>query len=120
MYERDYIMREIQNMTQFIAKLVFERNTQSYTVIDEFGNLSQIGLLHEQLNHLIYLGKINEAENLLFDSIKSEPDMNYLQLAVDFYSELNHMSHTTLRRNNFSPQEIAEGLNDVKKFYGIK
>jgi hypothetical protein len=67
---------------------------------------------------LITDSKINEAEDLLFESIDTF-DSNYLLLALDFYARLNEYDDDDLKQCNFSREEIDDGLMEVKKLFGL-
>ncbi len=61
-------------------------------------------------------GKINEAENLLFENLDTD-NKRYMELALDFYERLNNFEDDFLEENNFSREEIEEGLKEIfKKF----
>ena len=62
--------------------------------------------------------KINEAEDLLFDSLDLD-NKKYLEVAIDFYSRLTKLDDATLELNDFTKEEIAEGLADASNKYGI-
>ena len=67
---------------------------------------------------LLSEGKINQAEDLLFEDF--DPKYNRdLMVALDFYNRLNNFDDNYLRENNFSREEIEEGLRDVVKRAGI-
>ncbi len=65
---------------------------------------------------LLEQGKINEAENLLFENLDTD-NKRYMELALDFYERLNNFEDDFLEENNFSREEIEEGLKEIfKKF----
>lgn len=75
-------------------------------------------MLHRRLLQLLKEGKINEAENMLFEEVDTN-DIKYLELALDFYNRLNEMDDEFLENNNFSRKEVEEGLKDLLKEFGI-
>lgn len=117
MYQEDWVIRQIQNMVQMIAKLVFNKETTEYEIIDE-ANQTETDRLHIRLVDLLCGLKINEAENLLFESMKSG-NLDYLLVAVDFYARLNEIDEADLVKNNFSRDEMESGLEEIKKYYDI-
>jgi hypothetical protein len=117
MYQQDWIMRQIQGMVQMIARIIFGKDTITYQLTYET-NTQKTDLLYKELLGLLNSFKINEAENLLFDSIEIN-DLNYLKIAVDFYNRLNKLSDVQLENANFSRDEIKTGLNDIVKIFGI-
>lgn len=118
MWEQDYIMRLIGDMIKFIAKVFLGKSQISYKISYEDEH-SHTDLLHKQLLELIELGKTNEAENLLFEEMDTN-NMEYLELALDFYQRLSKLNDDFLERNNFSREEIIEGLKDLAKEFGLE
>jgi hypothetical protein len=117
MYEQDWIMRQIKLMTAAIAKIVFGKDVAMYEMQDEAGQ-TETDKLHLYLLRLIDEGKINEAEDLLFESLSST-DNDSLLLAVDFYQRLNALGNDELKLGNFSRQEIYDGLREVESIYRL-
>lgn len=121
MFENDYILRQIEMMTGFLAKLIFGKESPEYEIIlDNEGNPLGEGELALKLRRMIELGEINEAENLLFDSIESEQKPEYLEIAIDFYDRLSKLDEAKLDRCDFCLAEVLEGLENVKEKYGIE
>jgi len=117
MYQEDWLMRQIGSIVKLIAKLVFKKDTINYEIINEVAN-TETDLLYKQLIELLNSLQINEAENLLFKSIKTN-DLNYLKIAIDFYSRLNQLSKEQLKEGNFSREEIRSGIEDISKMFGV-
>lgn len=65
MFEQDYVMRLIKEMVRAILKLLFNIDTESPTV-DLLENREEKETL-ENLLDMVDAGKINEAENRLYD-----------------------------------------------------
>lgn len=117
MYEHDYIMRLVRDMVKFIAKVFLRKDDVKYELSHE-EKLSQTDVLHKQLIILISEGRINEAENLLFENLDTD-NTKYLELSIDFYNRLNEMEDDFLEESNFSRQEVEEGLRAIMKEFGI-
>ena len=86
MYEQDYIMRLIQEMVRAVLKLIFHIDTESPA-----GKLLEDSEEKAGLDTLLNLadeGKINEAENTVFE-ITENMDYKKLEAALLFYSYLN-------------------------------
>gem|GEM_PF-333133 len=109
--KNDWIVRQIEGMAKMLAKIIFNKESTDYQISEET-NQSDTGLLFLQLTELIDSGKINEAENLLFDKLDPS-NKRYLELAIDFYSKLNSLSDASLEKSEFSREEINEGLTSV-------
>ena len=110
-------MRQIELIARYIAESVFKKKSTEYKIIEK-ENLSDTDKLHNKLVNLINENKINEAEDLLFDSLDLD-NKKYLEVAIDFYARLTKLDDATLELNDFTKEEIAEGLADVSNKYGI-
>ena len=116
-FQQDFIMRQIELIAKYIAESIFKKKSTEYKIIEK-ENLSDTDKLHNKLVNLINENKINEAEDLLFDSLDLD-NKKYLEVAIDFYSRLTKLDDATLELNDFTKEEIAEGLADVSNKYGI-
>lgn len=117
MYEQDYIMRAISNLIYFLARIVTGKDTATY-VVSMSEEHKGSDLLHQTIVDLLAGGKINEAENLLFEEFDPD-DQNYILVALDFYQRLNALDDQALQQNDFSREEIEEGLRDMASRAGI-
>lgn len=67
---------------------------------------------------MIDAGKINEAENRLYDLIIAT-DMGSLETALLFYSYLNDKTDKFLEENNFRREEVKLGMENVADVFGL-
>lgn len=116
MFEQDYVMRLITEIIRTILKLLFNIDTASPTV-ELLENKEEKETL-ENLLDMVDTGKINEAENKLYDLI-SDTDMNSLEVALLFYSYLNDKTDDFLEANEFSREEIKLGIENVADIFGL-
>ena len=114
-FENDWIMRQINTLVQFAARVVFKKDAVSYEIEDE-DRLTDTDRLYLRLRELLKEGKICEAEDLLFDS-RTDTDA-YLALALDFYQRLSKLSDEELEQRNFSRQEIYDGIKETVMRHG--
>ncbi|NLJ78696.1 MAG: hypothetical protein GX329_04975 [Tissierellia bacterium] len=117
MYEQDYIMRTITNLIRFLSKIIFGKDIAVYG-LSKGGEHIQSDRLHRKLLALLSEGKINEAEDLLFEKFNPK-DTRQMMVAIDFYQRLNNLDDEFLKENNFSRKEIEEGLRDIASKAGI-
>lgn len=119
--ENDYILKMIKSALQGIAYILKGKKSIEENIDLKRENivLNEEELLELTIIHLLSECKINEAENILFESIKKNKSPKYLSLAFFFYNEINEWSNEKLSDCNFSRDEILNGLNDVKKIYDI-
>lgn len=117
MYEEDYIMRSKTNFIRLLSKKIYGKDIAVYE-LSENEEYTQNDNLHKRLLALLSEGKINEAENQLFEKINFK-DNRTIMIAIDFYQRLNNLDNEFLQANNFSREEIEEGLRDIAKRSGI-
>jgi hypothetical protein len=115
-FEQDYVMRLIKEMVRAILKLVFNIDTDS--PISELLEDSEEKATLNKLLDMIDEGKVNEAENEIYEMTENL-DKNYLEVALLFYSYLNDKSEEFLEENNFSRDEVKEGLETIVSRYGL-
>jgi ribosome assembly protein YihI (activator of Der GTPase) len=115
-FEQDYVMRLIKEMVRAILKLLFNIDTDSPT--SELLEDSEKKATLDTLLDMIDDGKVNEAENEIYE-LTENLDQNYLKVALLFYSYLNDKSDEFLEDNNFSRDEVKEGLETIVSRYGL-
>lgn len=115
----DYILRQIEDMTRFLASVLFMKRPATVEVMDEEANVTAEYLLLHRVRELLAERQINAAENLLFDTLAEDPRPEYLPVAIEFYDALHHMSDALLAASDFSRQEVAEGLAAITRLYGM-
>ena len=116
-FTQDWIMRQIQMIAQFLAKLLFGKETTDYIVEDELA-LNGTDLLYKALCALLEKGEIGKAEDVLFEALENGGKEN-LEVAIDFYSKLNKMTDAQLKAGNFSREEVEDGLRNAAAMFGL-
>lgn len=127
MVEKDYIMRIIHEMVRTILKLIFhiDEAEEEQLVFLEGKNQD----LFQRLCALADSGKINEAENMLYENIEEENEegenwqgekenLDNLKLSLAFYDYLNTKNNDFLEEHDYSREEIGDGIKTVMKMYG--
>ena len=118
MFNKDFLVRQIELMTESIACLVLDKETTAKYVIRSEVNQAETDLFYALICDLVTKKRINEAENLLFNML--DPDnRDHLAIATDFYSRLNSMTEKELDKADFSRNEIAVGLNEVRAIFAL-
>ena len=115
--EKDYILRMIKDLTKSIAHLILGKAEIEYE-LPEDNQYSKVDFLYVKLIELVNLGQINESEDLLFDEINPS-DMRQFEMAMSFYLYLNDFGDDYLERNNYSRDEITEGIKSICEEYGV-
>ncbi|AZV56632.1 MULTISPECIES: DUF6483 family protein [Clostridium] len=111
----DYILRIIESIGEFAGKVLFNKQSKEFKNIDVQSMTIQ-DVLPILLKKLVFQGKYNEAENLLFEELEKNPSNDLIKIGKDFYNILLLKSDEDLTKANFSREEIFQGLNDMKKF----
>ena len=112
--EKDYIMRIIKEMVRVLFSLLFGKEYVS--VEREAENKYEIsGKRLTDLLDMIDHGEINE--NLLLEEIDYGRKEDVAAAAL-FYQHLSGKKSDFLRQNDYSKEEVLEGLNHVLRQVG--
>lgn len=120
MFEQDYIMRLIRELVRAVCKLIFHIDTETPGL--ELFDAEREQEQREALEGIIRLadqGRINEAENLLFEW-PGDANQETLKMALVFYAHLNEKTDAFLAEHDFSREEIRDGLHEVMSRYGLE
>ena len=109
--EKDYIMRMIKEMVRVLFSLAFGKKYVSVELEKEnkyevSGNNLKIFL------NMIDLGQINEAENILLDSIDYTNKNEVMAVAL-FYQYLSEKDNKFLENNNYTKEEVLSGFKQL-------
>ena len=120
-YEKDYIMRQIHGISRMLAKMLFNKEVSDdheiLTLMEESTREAS-----DYLFRLIDEGRINEAENRLFEILR-DTSWERHQLAamvLAFYDRVNSKDDEFLLKAGFSRDEIPEGLEDAMGEIGME
>ncbi len=114
--EKDYIMRIIKEMVRVLFSLMLGK--QYTSAEEEAKNAYEVsGKSLDELLKMIDNGDINEAENLMLEDI-DYGDKNEIAAAALFYQYLSEKEEDFLQNNNYSKEEILDGLNDLMQKSG--
>ena len=117
-FEQDYIMRMIKDMVRALMMLVLNKKDDRYELPAD-NELTDTDLKYKSIKALADQGKLNEAENALYEDIPVD-DKHYLEMALEFYLHLNAYSDEFLEEHNFSRQEIIDGIKNIARVYGVE
>lgn len=108
-------MRLIKDMVRVLLKLLFNIDTD----LPVAEQVSEEALRnYESLTDMIDDGKINEAENQIYEMIEDRRKED-LQTALLVFNYLNNLNDSFLEEHNFSRNEVTEDLKDIAAKYGI-
>lgn len=105
-YRHDWVMMQIQMMTQFVILLVQGQQT------------SQNDELMEHLKSLMARGAYGKAEDELF-RMADPCNLSVLFTGMWFYRALAELSPKELKQGDFSHKEVLQGMQDLAQLYGI-
>ena len=116
MLQDDYILRQIREMVRAVMKKLFQVNASELTpeVIED----TDARQILTNLNNLVDNGRIDDAENQLYE-MTCEEDRQNLEIGLLFYYHLNSKDDEFLEANNFSREEIMTGIQDLADRYNL-
>lgn len=116
MLQDDYILRQIREMVRAVMKMLFQVNASELTpeVIED----TDARQILTNLNNLVDNGRIDDAENQLYE-MTCEEDRQNLEIGLLFYYHLNSKDDEFLEANNFSREEIMTGIQDLADRYNL-
>ncbi len=115
--EQDYVMKMIQDMSKLIAKMVFGKTSISYELPEE-SKFTQTDFLYNRLIELADAGRINDAENLIYDELDCT-DIKQYELAMSFYLYINEFDNKFLDNHDYSREEIKDGIKSISEKFGL-
>lgn len=114
----DYVMRTIADLAKAIGGLALGKHSIDYGLPVQLQEDTAAQALYRRMRELAGRGEVNEAENQLFEEL-DEGDREYLEMALAFYLYLNEFDDEFLYTNNYSREEIVEGINAAAARFGI-
>ena len=109
--EKDYIMRMIKEMVRVLFSLVLGKKYVSVELEKE-NKYEVSGKNLENFLNMIDLGQINEAENILLDSIDYTNKNEVMAVAL-FYQYLSEKDNQFLENNNYTKEEVLSGFKQL-------
>ncbi|QAA33092.1 DUF6483 family protein [Clostridium manihotivorum] len=103
-------------MAFFRTKKDDEKQLKAFDGSD-FNNMGSADLLQLLLKKLILEGNYNKAENLIFEELEKNKSRVIKDTAIDFYNTLLGKSDEDLISNNFSREEVLQGLEDINSMH---
>lgn len=109
--EKDYIMRMIKEMVKVLFSLAFGKKYVSVELEKE-NKYEVSGKNLKIFLNMIDLGQINEAENILLDSIDYTNKNEVMAVAL-FYQYLSEKDNQFLENNNYTKEEVLSGFKQL-------
>ena len=116
-FEKDYFMRMIQDIVRFLVQLITGKPQFQYA-IEDTEHPTACDDLYTRIIALADAGRINEAENVLYQNLDVE-DQNFLLMGLSFYTHINDYTDDFLADHNYSREEIKDGIVQLAKEFGV-
>lgn len=110
------IIERLMKDAAIMTAKIFLNKEEKKTELIEFSQMKSEDLFKLLLDRLYHQGDFNNAENLIFDELNKNPSNKIYQISVDFYNKLLKKNDEELTINNFSKEEVYQGIEDIKKF----
>ena len=114
--EKDYIMRIIKEAVRILFSLMLGKKYVQVELPEE-NKYTVSGKKFEEYKDMVDQGKVNEAENILLENIDYS-DKEEVTAAIYFYQYIGEKEEEFLRQNNYSKEEVLEGLKSLAKKAG--
>lgn len=116
-FENDWIMRQIESMTDILGKVLLHREKIETIEEDEFGD-DKVRDYYHKSQILIQQKKYREAIAFIKDQF-STASMDYLKAVLACFDQLNALTEKELEEGNYSRQELYNDLEFITNQYGI-
>ncbi|MCX4379036.1 MAG: DUF6483 family protein [Lachnospiraceae bacterium] len=106
--EKDYIMRIIKEMVSVLFSFILGKQYQSVELPEE-NKYEVSGKVLEEFKKMVDEGFINEAENILLESI-DYTNKSEILTAILFYQYISEKDIEFLEAHNYSKNEALDGI----------
>ena len=114
--EKDYVMRIIKEMVRVLFSLMLGKLYKSVEQSEE-NKYEVAGKALEEFEKMIDAGLINEAENILLESIDYTQKEDVLA-AILFYQYIGERDSDFLAAHNYSKEEALDGIKRLAERQG--
>ena len=113
-------MRLIHGIARMLARMLFGKDEESGEIAAVMTKAAREN--DDYLRRMIDAGKINAAEDRLFEMIESSAwsEKDLAALVLSFYDYANSKPDEFLTASGFSREEIISGLSDAMKALGME
>ena len=105
----DFIQQLIEGPAKVLSKILGKENAHELVIENHQDDARDIDYL---VNVHLREKRFDEAENLLFESMKKSPRSELFNTGIDFYNALSALSDEELSEGNFTRGEVTQGLAD--------
>lgn len=120
--KKDWMERQIEAIANTVAAVLFGKD-QVKAILDMDEEEDAVAdmeedLLDRMVKKALIEGNINEAENLVFNSIDQKRRNRRLMIALEFFNEVHSYDDERLAKSNYSREEVEEGIKRLRELYG--
>ncbi|WP_295085635.1 DUF6483 family protein [Ruminococcus sp.] len=115
MFENDYIMRQIKELTAVIAKILFGAKSESMSLMLQQRERQKVEFLVDRMKN----GEIQDA----VDEINSLADTNTkenLLIGLEFYSQLSDMDDDFFAEKGYNLAKARESFEKFVEKFGLQ
>ena len=114
--EKDYIMRMIKEIARVLFSLILGKQYKSVELQNE-NKYEVSGKALEELQEMVDQGLVNEAENMLLESIDYTKEQEIIAAAL-FYQYVSEKGTDFLTLHNYTREEALDGLKRLIELSG--
>jgi DNA polymerase III gamma/tau subunit len=115
MFEQDYIMRQIKEITAVMAKVLFGAKTdQSFYMLQEVERQKAFALVEKMRN-----GEVKEAVDEV-NRLADEQSKENLMIGLEFYSNLSDMDDKFFEEKGYSFVNAKEDFRRFAEKFGMQ
>ena len=114
MFEQDYIMRQIKEMTAVIARVFFGRKTyKSFPMLEEAERQKAFALI-EQIQNGEPKKAVEELDRLTDNNTKEN-----MMIGLEFYAQLSDMDEEYFIKSGYSFGNLRDDFENFTKKFGM-
>lgn len=115
MFEQDYIMRQIKEMTAVIAKVIFGAKVEkSFEMLQEVERQKAFALIEQMRN-----GEPKDAVEEL-DRLSDNNTKENLMIGLEFYAQLSDMDDDFFEKNGYSLVMAKKDFEHFAEKFGLE
>ena len=115
MYEEDFIMRQIREITAVIAKVVFGKKADSMTLMLHQRERQKVEYLADKVKD----GEIQDAVEEL-DRLADNNTKENLMIGLEFYAQLSDMDEEYFINSGYSFGQVRDDFKRFAKKFGME
>ena len=116
-FENDWIMRQIEGMTDMLGKVLLHREKSEIRIEEELTD-EDIKTYYNNIQMLLKEKKYKEAVQYLQENFATG-SMEYLKVALTAFDQLNALTEAELLDGGYTRQELYNDLEFITVQYGI-